>query len=428
MAARVPNMAPTDSAASTLQHGMESSQQEDDLEVGRSSAKLEKIGSDVSDSTDVPSIVLEEHTAQHKDAPDVVFLVHPAYLPDMFALFSKPSDTDRWRPSWWMWFLLPICWVVGFIHAHLQRPITGKSHYVVDDVVYSGVHVQTWIVNHFGRHFRNNCELKDSRKNVEVAALNAEKAGARVLGLGALNKAEFLNKGGRDLVAVMPKHRTMAITHGNHLTAAAVVENVRQLHEAGFAQGKPIFITGATSKTGRAVAIALWQQYRVPLLCHSRSPERRQDLEQHGLVTTDSFDDGKDCSMWIIGKYDLRVCKHIPYQAFACVFAVPDPLAISGKRRDVTIVEGATLHLDTSRLSKPRQFTNLLKTHEIYACHAGSIVRAAHPELGVADELGDIDPVSLPEYIKRAAALGITVPPPPLHLLGKLQRRGDSRR
>eukprot|EP00442_Polarella_glacialis_P040755 CAMPEP_0115094274 /NCGR_PEP_ID=MMETSP0227-20121206/28224_1 /TAXON_ID=89957 /ORGANISM="Polarella glacialis, Strain CCMP 1383" /LENGTH=44 /DNA_ID= /DNA_START= /DNA_END= /DNA_ORIENTATION= len=44
----------------------------------------------------------------------------------------------------------------------------------------------------------------------------------------------------------------MAITHGNHLTAAAVVETVRQLHAAGHAQGIPIMFTGATSKTGRA--------------------------------------------------------------------------------------------------------------------------------------------------------------------------------
>eukprot|EP00440_Ansanella_granifera_P002405 gb/GFBE01002611.1/.p1 GENE.gb/GFBE01002611.1/~~gb/GFBE01002611.1/.p1 ORF type:complete len:433 (+),score=79.11 gb/GFBE01002611.1/:1-1299(+) len=352
-------------------------------------------------------------TVHDKDGPDLVFLGHPAYLVDMFSLFSTPSPDHRWTASCWMYIFFPFVWLIGFFLAHLRRRLCCSSHLVVDEVVYNGIRMQTWVVHHFGRNFRNNCQRHDSRKNVEIAAQAAERAGCRVLGLGALNKAEFLNHGGKDLLDKLPEDRSMAITHGNHLTAAAVVETVRQLVEAGHAKGKVPYITGATSKTGRAVALSLRKHYGIQLMCHSSSPERREDLEKHGLLTTDKFEDGHDSPLWIIGKYDLRVCDHIPKNGVACVFAVPDPFAISGKRPDVTNLEGATLHIDESRLDRPRKFTNLLKTNEIYACHAGSILRACSPELGTKDELGDIDPDSLPSYIARAKAVGITVPPPP---------------
>jgi len=358
----------------------------------------------------------QQSARQKQKGPDVVFLVHPAYLTDVPAVLYTPSETARWEPSWWVYLLLPFLWIASFYLAHIHPQLTGKSHLVVEDVEYAGVRVQVWIVRHFGRHFRNEWERKFARRNVELAALNAERCGAKVLGLGALNKAEFLNNGGRDLLKVLPSERTMAVTHGNHLTAAAVVETVRQLHAAGMAQGLPIMFTGATSKTGRAVALALHKHHGIPLLCHSASPERRADLESFGIATTTDFEDGASFPMWIIGKYDLRVNAHMPVGAMACVFAVPNPLV--GKRPDVRVVEGATLHLDLSRLSKPRAFANLLKAHEIHACHAGAILRgAAIQTLGSTDEVGEIDPDSLDDFMQRANQLGLVVPPLSLTLL-----------
>jgi len=348
---------------------------------------------------------------ESRDAPDVVFIGHPGFLTDIPALWARPSETERWEASWWMYLLLPIWWLIGYIGAHV-RPLWGFAHLVVDDVVYDGVRVQTWIVTHFGRHFRNAWELSEAKRNVELAALAAERSGARVLGLGAMNKAEFLNNGGKDLISVMPEDRSMMITHGNHLTAAAVVETVRKLFADGMAGDSSIFFTGASSKTGRAVAIAL-HRLGVPLLCHASSPERCADLESLGLTSTGKLEDGASCSFWIVGKYDTRVNKMIPKEALACVFSVPNPLTLWGDRSDVVVVEGATMHIDESRLSQPRRFANLLKTNEIFACHAQSIVLAAStssPRGVKGDELGDIDVDSLQDYLERAQAMGITVP------------------
>ena len=110
---------------------------------------------------------------------------------------------------------LPVLWLFGFVGAHILRRLGLPNHVVLDDYEYNGLHVQTWGVLHFGRHFRNSLELHDARRNVRAAARRAEKTGARVLGLGALNKAEFLNRGGLDLVQHLPSSRSMCVTHGD---------------------------------------------------------------------------------------------------------------------------------------------------------------------------------------------------------------------
>jgi len=270
---------------------------------------------------------------------------------------------------------------------------------VLDDFNYDGLRVQTWAVMHFGRHFRNRCELHDARRNVESAVRHADKQGVRYLGLGALNKAEFLNGGGRDLLEKLPARR-MRISHGDHLTAAAVVETVVQLSY----ENSKIFMTGATSKTGRAVVLGLLRK-GVRVLCHSTSLERRQDLERHGIRTTSELRDGESCELWIVGKYDVKVNKVMPPGATACVFAVPDPVS----RTDIHVCEGATLHLDKERLEGRR--ANLkLAAHEIYACNAAALVFAS--KQGDDDEVDAIDPTTLDTYFREAKAMGFSLPKP----------------
>lgn len=48
-------------------------------------------------------------------------------------------------------------------------------------------------------------------------------AGVKYLGLAALNKAEWLNRGGKDLLEPL-KGRNIRVVHGNTLTAAAIFQ------------------------------------------------------------------------------------------------------------------------------------------------------------------------------------------------------------
>lgn len=98
------------------------------------------------------------------------------------------------------------------------------------------------------------------------------------------------------------------------------------------------------------------------------------------------------------------------------------------KRKDVRVVEAGTLHIDSSRLDKPRRFANKLKSCEIFACHAASIV-AAHrlkrdPSKRV-DELGPVDPKEIDSWLQDAKDLGFVVPK--YEELTKRTRKDDNR-
>ena len=335
---------------------------------------------------------------------DAIFLAHPAYLVDTFALLTSPDTDKPWRASWWMYLFLPVLWLLGFVAAHILRRLGLPNHVVLDDYEYNGLHVQTWVVLHYGRHFRNSLERHDARRNVSAAACRAEKTGARVLGLGALNKAEFLNRGGLDLVQNLPSSRSMCVTHGDHLTAAAVVENVVRL--AAKSPGERIFMTGATGKTGKAVALALLRR-GVSVVCHSSSKQRRDELETHGLQTASELRAGADCGMWVVGKFDQLVNQVMPPSAVACVFAVPNPVN-PVSRSDVMAYDGATMQIDETRLKGQRANLKLLR-QEIYACNAATLVLAASSKQ--LDDLGEVDPLTLEAYLEEAESIGITLKP-----------------
>ena len=231
---------------------------------------------------------------------------------------------------------------------------------------------------------------RTAEKRIEEALKVADRAGVKVLGLGALNKAEFVNEGGDRLVSRVRPSNTRVV-HGNTLTAAAVIENVLSVVPAG---GR-VFLTGPTSKVGRAVAIGLLRA-GVSVVCHTSSAERFDKLQRECMslgITSNEIDgrgastatvgdspcgdgehgagdekrcarsarismsrdlsEGTTCDTWVVGKFDPKVRTHVPFGGCAVVFAVPCPFSDAGGsknvRTDLTVIDGGLLRLDTSR-------------------------------------------------------------------------------
>jgi hypothetical protein len=237
--------------------------------------------------------------------------------------------------------------------------------------------------------------------------LQAEKIGVKVLCLGALNKAESINGGGVGVIRALGPNRRLSVIHGNHLTAAAVVETVIQCFSE---RNVKFFLTGASSKVGWAVAQAL-REYGYDILCHSTDRGRRQFFERYGFASASTLREGAAFSkLWIVGKYDKEVAREIPQNAVAVVFSVPHPLA---SRKDVRVIEAATLHLDITKLDSPRVFTNKLRAHEIFACHAASAVavyRLRTGNLNRITEVGPVDTKEMNSWLVDAKKLGFSVP------------------
>ena len=360
----------------------------------------------VSSPIPTPCEVLQ--TSRH-DVGDVVFLCHPALLSDCWALWLLPySLKERWRTPLWTVLLWPIHYLVGLYVCKYRAKLfgDGASYFCCDDHYYGDTRMQNWVASHFGRHFVTHPhQVKD---NIEAAARHAEHIGVKVLCLGALNKAESINGGGMGIVKALGPKRRLSVIHGNHLTAAAVVETI---HQCFGDQKVKLFLTGASSKVGWAVAQALKGRYGYDILCHSTDSGRRKYFGKNGFASASTLAEG--CSYtnyWIVGKYDTEVSKLIPQNATAIVFSVPHPLE---SRPDVRVIEAGTLHIDLTRLDRPRVFTNKLKEHEIFACHAASVVACHRLEKGCVeriDEVGPVDPNTMDSWLVDAKKLGFSIP------------------
>ncbi len=346
--------------------------------------------------------------SEDDSAADIVFLGHAAELIDCWALWLLPySLKERWQKPLWAKPLWPLHYLVGWYGCIIRPWVFGDkgSFLCCDDVKYEGIRMQTWTASHFGRHFITH--PLNVKQNIEAAARSAKDMGVKVLCLGALNKAESINAGGVGVVKSLGSTSQLSVIHGNHLTAAAVVETTVQC----FGQKAKIFLTGASSKVGWAVAQALRDRHGYEVMCHTTDPERRKFFEHKGFPSASKLSDGTlFTQLWIVGKYDPNVSKLIPQNATAVVFSVPHPVV---SRPDVRVVEAGTLHMDLSRLDRPRQFTNKLKGHEIFACHAAGLVavhRLKRDGIKRVEEIGSVDPNTMDAWLVDAKELGLQVP------------------
>ena len=108
------------------------------------------------------------------------------------------------------------------------------------------------------------------------------------------------------------------------------------------------------------------------VLAHSSDSQRSKKLlakcrsfDPQGagrLRVTTSLVTGVHVRQWVVGKSDPKVLNYVPHGAKAVVFSVPNPFE-SG-RPDVSVLPGGILHMDLTKLSKPREFANLLDTHD----------------------------------------------------------------
>lgn len=91
--------------------------------------------------------------------------------------------------------------------------------------------------------------LESINRHIEKAILDADAKGIKVISLAALNKNEVLNGGGLLFVKKHPNLR-VRVVHGNTLTAAVIIKTLPE-------GTKEVFMNGATSKLGRAIALYL---------------------------------------------------------------------------------------------------------------------------------------------------------------------------
>lgn len=316
-------------------------------------------------------------TSADEKAPDFVFLAHVVdvmsamHSPFVFRSFSSTPFGNKL-------FLLPL-WPFTFL-VMIVMWLKSKTFLFSFYILRGKVH-QTWVVPRFGFQYFLPFAAEGINKQIEEAILMADRIGVKVISLAALNKNEGLNGGGTLFVNKLPDLK-VRVVHGNTLTAAVILNDIpRDVDE--------VFLTGATSKLGRAIALYLSRQ-RVRVLMLTQSTERFLKVQseapvdcQQFLVQVTKYQAAKHCKTWIIGKWATpREQSWAPSGTHIHQFVVPPVIPF---RRDCTYGKLAAMRL-------PKDVEGLgsceysMGRGVVHACHAGGVVHFlegwTHHEVG----------------------------------------------
>lgn len=312
--------------------------------------------------------------------PDFVFLAHAV---DMSTSMHQPYIFRSFAsiPYKFMFFQIPYL-VVAFVVMLLMW---AKSKvYVSSFYNLRGCLHQMWVVPRYGFQYFLPFALDGINKQIENAILRADKIGVKVISLAALNKNEALNGGGTLFVNKHPNLR-VRVVHGNTLTAAVIINELPENVEE-------VFLTGATSKLGRAIALYLCRK-KVRVLMLTLSTERFQKIQKEApieyqkyIVQVTKYQAAKNCKTWIVGKWITpREQSWAPSGAHFHQFVVPPILHF---RKDCTYGDLAAIRL-------PEDVEGLgyceykLERGVVHACHAGGVVHFlegwTHNEVGAID-------------------------------------------
>ncbi|CAL5049024.1 unnamed protein product [Urochloa decumbens] len=312
--------------------------------------------------------------------PDFVFLAHVVdVVSSMHVPFGFRSCSSL--PFSTRLVLLPL-WPVAFAFMVLQW-FCSKTFTVSFYFLRGRLH-QTWSVPRYGFQYFIPSAKKGINRQIELAILRADKMGVKVISLAALNKNEALNGGGTLFVSNHPNLR-VRVVHGNTLTAAVILNEIPS-------NVKEVFLTGATSKLGRAIALYLCRK-KIRVLMLTVSTERFLKIQreapaesQHYLVQVTKYQAAQSCKTWIVGKWlSPREQRWAPAGTHFHQFVVPP---IIGFRRDCTYGKLAAMRLpkDVQGLGSC-EYT--MDRGVVHACHAGGVVHCLegwdHHEVGAID-------------------------------------------
>jgi len=319
-----------------------------------------------------------------------------------------------------------------YLTASVLSILDRKGFNVVDRYSFAGMRGQTILLNNYAWHFLSDSLKEQMRDRILRAVLSAQESN-QVIGLGALIKNEKLTQGGKWIVDQLGNQLEVPLVHGDTLTAATVLKQIDAIRKE-YGIDSPVFITGATSKIGRAVCLVLAKN-KVFVKMFTRDEGRfmaikKEAGEEFGkyLSRATSLADGQDCQLWLTGKSEpsgKKLLQAIPRGAMVVNSAVPGPLQWKKlhSRPDLTMIEGGLLAYDTAKTDLSH--TMRLSYDRTYACHAGTIVHAyqgwTHHEVG---------PVEIPMLHKVwdvAQEIGFFLPELPMALAQETQEAREVR-
>jgi len=309
--------------------------------------------------------------AAPKTAPDVVFMGHGTNLVSLFHLpfMLRSFSSHPFEPKWWLAPFWPFCLAVMFVLRFFGTAFVSDKHQL------RHLKLETWVTPAWAIQFFFQSQWTFINNKIEEAILHANDTGVKVIGLGALNKNEALNGGGKlfvdKYVDKFPNLR-VRVVHGNTLTAAAVLRKIPS-------DVKEVFVTGSTSKLGRAISLYLAERgVKVKMLTMNshrfqKIKEEASEVARPFLSHVTKLEAGANCKDWIVGKFcnEKNQAMAPPGTTFH-QFVVP-PLKESRKDCVYTSLPAFMMPKD-AKYFKTCEMT--MDRGCVHACHAGAVVHA----------------------------------------------------
>lgn len=333
---------------------------------------------------------------------EAVFLGHGHGLHSMLHLpwFSPYLATRQHQVRWWMVPLQPL----NLIWAVVCRYFFETT--CIQRYQFRGTQCATWCLPVTAHFYFMRSHREAIFEMILKAVRDADDAGVKYFGLAALNKAEWINHGGCDILARLEEHRKIRVVHGNTLTTAAVWEAIKQHTEPK----DEIVFAGSTSKIGRALCILLAKRGNTVQMitgCQERFDKIRADAGKEAgknLERMKMYEEARGRQHWIIGKQmsDESIKELIPPGSLIVDFAVPHvPLEVASAYR---YVNGAAMCYS-------RRDTDLTFCHDVPttmpACLAATIIHAREDR--GEHEIGEIKVEEVEAWWDRAVEHGFSL-------------------
>lgn len=315
------------------------------------------------------------------EVPDFVFLAHCIdVLSSLQVSFCfRTAAAHPYTCHWFLWPLWPLTLSFLFVFWIVADVFVAHKYYL------NKLKCMAWIVPCHGFQYFLPFGLDRINKFIENSILEADEKGVKVLSLAALNKNESLNGGGLLFVKKHPNLR-VRVVHGNTLTAAVIIKTLPS-------DVKEVFMNGATSKLGRAIALYLCSRgIRVMMLTTSKDRFDTIQREAPGefknnLIHVTKYQAGSKCKTWIVGKWTWQKDQQwAPPGTHFHQFVVP---AIGEWRKDCTYGRLAGMKLPDRGVKGLRTCEMNMERRAVHACHAGGLVHAlegwTHHEVGAID-------------------------------------------
>jgi sterol desaturase/sphingolipid hydroxylase (fatty acid hydroxylase superfamily)/predicted amino acid dehydrogenase len=336
---------------------------------------------------------------------DAVFLGHGFGWSSVFhmPMVSPYMSTQQQVVRWWMYPFFPICALAAFLCRAFMRTCITMQRYSFKNLACA-----TWSVPLLAYNYMSRRERPYINTLLLKAIKDADAQGATHVGLGALNKAVFLNNGGKDLLPYLHQDCRVKIVHGNTLTAAVAYLRIRQRVKPD----EEIVFTGATSMVGTPVVLRLLQDgYRIRIL--TRSAARFADLRRRAGVKGDSlrmierYEEGADCRCWVLGTGATEPIGHlVPPDTTFFEFAVPTTQPAFLEPHNVVGIAGIQIDTRVCDLT----FCHDRSCDTMPACLAATIIHAL--EGFQEHEVGEVDVRKMDEWLQLAKKHGLNLGPP----------------